>query len=132
VEEVLAEDPLPLECRYALVALCLVDDPSEVQRRARLSERALQAESGCGGSLFGKAACVTYFAELDEKEFLKKANGGSFSMCMAHFTIAMARLAAKDREGASEHFRRAVDTNAIGSYDYELARAYLDRMENED
>ena len=47
------------------------------------------------------------------------------------FSIGLMRLANHDREGAMESFQKAVETNAIGSYDYELSRAYLERMNAE-
>jgi hypothetical protein len=61
--------------------------------------------------------------------FLEEAGVHGYSKANVHFTIAMLRLAAVDRSGAYEHFKLAVATNAVGSFDYEFARAYLARME---
>ena len=43
----------------------------------------------------------------------------------------MLRLAGRDRVKAYEHFQECVEANAIGSFDYELGRAYLARMKAE-
>jgi hypothetical protein len=39
------------------------------------------------------------------------------------------KLAERNRSAAREHFAQAVATNAINSFDYELARAFLARMD---
>lgn len=129
VEKVLDDDPPDMTLRYALSAYCLVAAPAEVRERARRSKDALLAEAQHSFGVFGGAAGVTYLAgNIDESEFLKQANVHGYATAIAHFNIAMLQLAEGEREEALKHFRMCVATRTIGSFDYELARAYVERM----
>ena len=75
-------------------------------------------------------ACVDYLAgAITETEFMNEAAGRFCSLANVHFNIAMMSLAEKSRAKAHQHFRKCVETCAAGSMDYEMARAYLTRMD---
>jgi hypothetical protein len=126
---ILDNEPNPMTCRYALYALALVDTSAEVQKAAERAQDVRRQESQTTSGVFGLARCVTYMADGDEPALKERVRGHAYSKCMAHFTIAMMRLADDKSEEAYKHFSDAVETNAIGSFDYELARAHKRRME---
>ena len=66
---------------------------------------------------------------LEEQKLLEKAVSNRLFQANAHFTIGVVRLAAGRREQAREHFEKAVTPRALESFEYEWARAYLERME---
>ena len=71
---------------------------------------------------------MTYLAgKIEESEFLERASKHGYAKANAHYTIGMLRLAAGERPEAYNHFTQCVATNAVGSFDYELAKAYLAR-----
>ena len=126
----LLDDPSPIICRHALLVLCLVGNTDEIRARALKAYSTIRGEFYVPGDLFNGNACVKYLAGiLDEKEFLKGTGNHGYSKGVAHFNIAMMRLAEGRRDAAREHFALCVATNTVGSFDYELGRAYLARME---
>ncbi len=130
LEKVLDADPPGLTLRHALSALCLVASPAEIQQRAGAASKVIAEEAQMCGGLYGDAACVTYLAgQIDKSEFLERANKHGYAKANAHFTVGMLRLAAGERKEAQDHFAECVATNTVGSFDYELARAYLARMQ---
>jgi hypothetical protein len=60
---------------------------------------------------------------------LEKASGHKYSEGIARFAVGMMRLANRDRDEARKQSTLATNTNTIGSFDDELARAYPAHME---
>jgi tetratricopeptide (TPR) repeat protein len=59
--------------------------------------------------------CLRYNAgELSEDELVRSAGRSRWDQCLAHYSVAMTKLAEGDREGAKEHFDKAVKTRATG------------------
>jgi hypothetical protein len=120
----------PLTRRHALSALCLVSNPDEIRNHARTANASISANAYRPGDLFNGTACLRFLAGQEtEEELLNDAGEHGYAQANAHFTIAMMRLAAGNRDGAHEHFRKCADTHTIGSIDHELGRAYLARMD---
>jgi hypothetical protein len=64
--------------------------------------------------------CLLYNAgELPEDDLLQGAKGSRWDQCLAHYYVAMTKLAEGDRNGAREHFETVVKTRAFlwGAYD---------------
>jgi tetratricopeptide (TPR) repeat protein len=77
--------------------------------------------------------CVRYNAgELSAEELLKHAGRSRWDQCLAHYSIAMTKLADGDRKGAKEHFDKAVKTRASGWGEYDMSWVLLSRLEKDD
>jgi tetratricopeptide (TPR) repeat protein len=64
--------------------------------------------------------CLRYNAgELSEDDLVRGAGRSRWDQCLAHYYIAMMKLAEGDRNGAQEHFDKAIKTRAFlwGVYD---------------
>jgi hypothetical protein len=73
--------------------------------------------------------CVRYNAgELSEDKLLQDAGRSQWDQCLAHYSIAMAKLADGDREGAKKHFDKAVETRAWGWGEYDMSRVFQGRL----
>ena len=76
--------------------------------------------------------CVRYKAgELSADELLEHAGRSQWDQCLAHYNIAMTMLADGDREGAREHFDKAVKTRASGWGEYDLSWVFRDRLDKD-
>jgi tetratricopeptide (TPR) repeat protein len=76
--------------------------------------------------------CVSYNAgELSADELLRRAGRSQWDQCLAHYYIAMTKLAEGDRKGAKEHFDKAVKTRAWGWGEYDLSWVFLSRLEKD-
>jgi tetratricopeptide (TPR) repeat protein len=76
--------------------------------------------------------CVRYNAgELTEDKLLEDAGSSRWDQCLAHYNIAMTKLAEGDRKGAKEHFDKAVKTRAAGWGEYDLSWVFLSRLEKD-
>jgi tetratricopeptide (TPR) repeat protein len=76
--------------------------------------------------------CVRYNAgELSADELLRRAGRSQWDQCLAHYYVAMTKLAERDREGAKEHFKKAVKTRATGWGEYDMSWVFLARLEND-
>lgn len=129
----LVEQPSVILRRHALTALCLVSDSLEdVRQRALEATSDLNEDAYRAEDLFNGAACLDLLRGAPEEVLLKDAQGHEYALANLHFTLGMMRLAEKDRRGALEQFQKCADTHVIGSLDYELGRAYLIRMTNDD
>jgi hypothetical protein len=75
--------------------------------------------------------CLRYNAgDLAEADLIQGAKGSRWDQCLAHYYVAMTKLAEGDREGAQEHFDKVVKTRAFiwGPYDISwVFRARLDK-----
>jgi hypothetical protein len=75
---------------------------------------------------------LDYFCgDISEDEYLKVVERGKWGRCMAHYNIALKRLAEGDQAGAREHFRQAVQTRLILNYVGHWSRRFLARMEED-
>jgi tetratricopeptide (TPR) repeat protein len=73
--------------------------------------------------------CVRYNAgELSADELLQAAGRSQWDQCLAHYNIAMTKLAEGDRKGAREHFDRAVKTRAWGWGEYDMSWVFQTRL----
>ena len=64
--------------------------------------------------------CLRYNAgDLPEDDLVQRAKGSRWNQCLAHYYVAMTKLAEGDRNGAREHFETVVKTRAFlwGAYD---------------
>jgi len=68
---------------------------------------------------------------IGEKELLVAAGDSLRRRCEGEFFIGIRRLAAGDRSGAVEHFRRSVDTGVFDFLEYNWSRRFLELL-NED
>jgi tRNA A-37 threonylcarbamoyl transferase component Bud32/tetratricopeptide (TPR) repeat protein len=76
--------------------------------------------------------CVRYKAgELTADELIRSAGRSQWDQCLAHYSVAMTKLAEGDRKGAKEHFDKAVKTRAWGWGQYELSWVFLSRLEKD-
>jgi tetratricopeptide (TPR) repeat protein len=75
---------------------------------------------------------LAYNAGLITADKLVAAAGPNLmAQCEAHFHIGLDLLAAGDRDGASDHFRKAVATRIFFFHDYQWARAFLTRLDDD-
>jgi hypothetical protein len=73
--------------------------------------------------------CLDYNAgDITADKLLKGAGSSRWDQCLAHYSIAMTKLAKGDRNGAKEHFEKAVKTRAWGWGEYDLSWVFLDRL----
>jgi hypothetical protein len=64
--------------------------------------------------------CLRFKAgELPADDLIQGAKGSQWDQCLAHYFVAMTKLAEGDREGAKEHLDKVVKTRAFlwGAYD---------------
>jgi tetratricopeptide (TPR) repeat protein len=74
--------------------------------------------------------CVRYNAsKLSADKLLEAAGRSQWDQCLAHFNIAMTKLGEGDRNGAREHFDKAIKTRAAGWGQYDLSWVFRDRLE---
>jgi hypothetical protein len=75
---------------------------------------------------------LDYFCEeISENEYLKAFDRSRWGQCFAHYTVALTHLAEGERDGAREHFRRAVQHRLILDYRCDWSRSFLARMEKD-
>ena len=67
---------------------------------------------------------------ISEEALLEAAKDLRSCLCSAHFLIGLTHLADRDRAGARQHFRAAVNTQDYFNNDYTLSRVLLARLEN--
>jgi tetratricopeptide (TPR) repeat protein len=72
-----------------------------------------------------------YCGTITSEQLLKAAGTCRPKLSEAHFAIGLHRLAEGDREGAKEHFRKCAATGVFFYWDYQWARAFLKRLEND-
>ena len=76
--------------------------------------------------------CVAYNAgELTADELVKAAKGSRWDQCLAHYHVAMTKLAEGDRKGAQEHFEKVVKTRAFIWGAYDMSWVFQARLEKD-
>ena len=78
-------------------------------------------------------AALPQFArgDLSEEQYRAKAGTSRFYQSIAHYDIGIFRLAAGDRAGAREHFRKAVARRTFWIWDYFWCAMFLSRLESD-
>jgi hypothetical protein len=73
--------------------------------------------------------CVRYNAgKLRAHELIRLAGRSQWDQCLAHYYIAMTKLAEGDRKGAKEHFDKVVKTRAFLWGPYDLSWVFQARL----
>jgi RNA polymerase sigma factor (sigma-70 family) len=76
--------------------------------------------------------CLDYNAgDLTADELLKRAAPSRWNQCLAHYSIAMTKLAERDRKGAQEHFDKVIKTRASGWGEYDISWVFLARLKKD-
>jgi tetratricopeptide (TPR) repeat protein len=76
--------------------------------------------------------CVQYNAgKLKADKLVQLAGRSRWDQCLAHYSIAMTKLADGDRKGARDHFDEAVKTRASGWGEYDLSWVFRDRLDKD-
>jgi serine/threonine protein kinase len=76
--------------------------------------------------------CARYNAgKLKADELLQLAGRSQWDRCLAHYSVAMTKLAEGDRDGARKHFDEAVKTGASGWGEYDLSWVFRDRLDKD-
>jgi tRNA A-37 threonylcarbamoyl transferase component Bud32/tetratricopeptide (TPR) repeat protein len=76
--------------------------------------------------------CVQFnVGEITANKLLEAAGSSQWDQCLAHYNIAMRMLADGDRDGAREHFDKAIKTRASGWGEYDLSWVFRDRLEKD-
>jgi hypothetical protein len=69
--------------------------------------------------------------ELTADELVQRAGRSRWDQCLAHYNVAMMKLAEGDRKGAQEHFDKVVKTRASGWGEYEMSWVFRARLAND-
>jgi tetratricopeptide (TPR) repeat protein len=76
--------------------------------------------------------CARYNAgKLKADELIQLAGSSQWDRCLAHYSVAMTKLAEGDRDGARKHFDEAVKTRASGWGEYDLSWVFRDRLDKD-
>jgi hypothetical protein len=73
--------------------------------------------------------CLSFNAgELSADELIRGAEGSRWDQCLAHYYVAMTKLAEGDREAAKEHFDKVVKTRAFNWGPYDMSWVFQARL----
>jgi len=73
--------------------------------------------------------CLRYNAgDLSADDLVRGAEGSRWDQCLAHYYVAITKLATGDREGAQEHFDKVVKTRAFGWGPYDMSWVFRARL----
>jgi serine/threonine protein kinase len=73
--------------------------------------------------------CLRYNAgKLSAEELIRGAGRSRWDQCLAHYYVAMTKLAERDRGGAQEHFDKVVKTRAFLWGTYDLSWVFQNRL----
>jgi tRNA A-37 threonylcarbamoyl transferase component Bud32 len=76
--------------------------------------------------------CLRYNADdLSADELIGRAKGSRWDQGLAHYCVAMTKLAKGDRRGAQEHFDKVVKTRAFIWAPYDLSWVFQARLAND-
>jgi hypothetical protein len=75
--------------------------------------------------------CLDFNAgNLSADQLLEGAGRSQWDQCLAHYHIAMRKLAEGHRKGAKKHFDKAVKTRAWGWNEYDMSWVFLSRLKD--
>jgi tetratricopeptide (TPR) repeat protein len=80
--------------------------------------------------------CVDYYAgdpredQLREDQLVEAAQGSQWDQCLAHYSVAMKKLAEGDRKGAQQLFDKVVKTRAFIWGAYDMSWVFQSRLAN--
>jgi hypothetical protein len=73
--------------------------------------------------------CLHYNAgELSADDLVRAAKGSRWDQCLAHYYVAMTKLAEGDRKGAQEHFDEVIKTRAFLWAMYDMSWVFRARL----
>jgi hypothetical protein len=76
--------------------------------------------------------CLSFNAgKLPEDDLVQGAKGSRWDQCLAHYYVAMTKLAEGDRNGAREHFDKVVKTRAFLWGAYDMSWVFQARLAND-
>jgi hypothetical protein len=76
--------------------------------------------------------CLRYTAgDLPADDLIRGAKGSRWDQCLAHYYVAMTKLAEGDRKGAQEHFDKVVKTRAFIWGSYDMSWVFRARLAND-
>jgi serine/threonine protein kinase len=78
--------------------------------------------------------CLRYNAgdpTMTADNLIKLAGNSRWNQCLAHYNIAMTKLADGDRKGAKKHFDKAFKTKAAGWGEYDMSWVFQHRLDND-
>lgn len=117
-----------IDAQLVLRLLGRRDEAVAASRRARQQfTEAFSSQLAAWAQSYADYLCDVVSAS----ELLAVSGESRAKQCEAHYVIGLDCLARGDRAGAADHFRRAVDTYALGHSAYPWSRAFLKRMEQD-
>jgi serine/threonine protein kinase len=76
--------------------------------------------------------CLRYTAgDLSADDLIRGAKGSRWDQCLAHYYVALTKLAEGDRKGAREHFDKVVKTRAFAWAQYDGGWVFQARLAND-
>jgi tetratricopeptide (TPR) repeat protein len=66
--------------------------------------------------------------DLPADELIRRAGRSRWDQCLAHYSVAMTKLAEGDRKGAQQHFDKLVKTRAFGWGEYDMGWVFQSRF----
>jgi hypothetical protein len=72
--------------------------------------------------------CALQRRRLSADDLIRAAEGSQWDQCLAHYNVAMTKLAEGDRNAAKEHFDKAVKTRAAGWGEYDMSWVFQARL----
>jgi tetratricopeptide (TPR) repeat protein len=78
----------------------------------------------------GRDPLVKYLEGGSEEEYMKSGWGGRFTV-VNHYLAGLVHLSKGNREGARDHFKKAIDTHFYSHVVYPYARVFLERLQDE-
>jgi hypothetical protein len=98
---------------------------------ARAASRAIRQKLPPSSDVESKYRWDYFCGDIPASEYLNACGRSKWARSGAHYHIALARLAEKDRDGARDHFRQGVETRLIVLYNVDWCRSFLARMEKD-
>jgi hypothetical protein len=75
--------------------------------------------------------CLRYNAgDLSADDLVRGAKGSRWDQCLAHYFVAMTKLADGDRKGAKEHFDEVIKTRAFIWSAYDMSWVFRARLKD--